>query len=78
MAQPNTINICQLSCHTIVDRMKPITTLLAILHRYNFKIKPVNDGLRIIYVCIHRGSGVDPNLLQHEMMAQINPVGKKP
>ncbi|CAF1190837.1 unnamed protein product [Adineta ricciae] len=76
MAQPNTVTICHLSCNGILAGMKTITTLLAILQRHNFKIKPVNihQGC-ILYVCVHRESGVDPTSLQQEMMLHI-PVGK--
>ncbi|CAF1184487.1 unnamed protein product [Adineta steineri] len=78
MAQPNTISICQLNCNGIQAGMETITRLLAILHRYNFEIKPVNfhPGC-ILYVCIHRGLGVDPNPLNQEMMIHNTPVGKK-
>ena len=76
MAELNTINICQLSCTGIRAGMKTITILLAILHRYNFEIKPVSDHPGcIIYVCIHRGLGVDPTPLHQEMMTHITAKG---
>ncbi|UJR24319.1 hypothetical protein I4U23_027286 [Adineta vaga] len=79
MAQSSTITICQMNCDGIRAGMKTVTILLAILHRYNFEIKPVSvHPGSILYVCTHRESGVDANLLQQEMMVHIPPGGKTP
>ena len=77
MAQSNTVNICQLRVYCWQDYMKTVTELLAILHRYNFEIKPVAPHPQsMFYVCTHRGSGVDCNAINEEMIIR-RAAGKK-
>ncbi|CAF1075621.1 unnamed protein product [Adineta ricciae] len=81
MAQPLIVSICQLSYYYqgFQAELSLVTSLLAVLHRHDFEIKPVSMNRdSVLYVCTHRGSGVDINKLHQEMTLHVTAAGKTP